>query len=278
MADENEADTRFIKYKLDVVKQSFKRVSQGAAQDNLSQQKLLSIPLSVPSVTKQRRIADKISAYDDMIENNRRRMELLEESARQLYEEWFVRLRFPGHEHTGITDGVPEGWERKKLGDCFTLKRGHDLPERLRVPGDVPVVSSSGITGHHNKKKADGPGVVTGRYGTLGDVYFVESDYWPHNTSLYVVDFKRNSPRVVYWWLKNALATAQSNNAAVPGLNRNVIHAFTLLWPTEQLRFHFDNMVQPIFKQLSVLTSLNETLSSARDILLPRLMSGDVAV
>ena len=98
------------------------------------------------------RIADVLSAYDDLIENNRRRMALLEDAARQLYREWFVRLRFPGHEHTRITDGVPEGWERRKLGDVMTLKRGYDLPEADRVAGDIPVVSSSGITGRLLKK------------------------------------------------------------------------------------------------------------------------------
>ena len=205
-------------------------------------------------------------------------MALLEESARQLYQEWFVRLRFPGHEHTHITDGVPEGWKRCTLGECFTLKRGHDLPETHRVPGDFPVVSSSGVTGYHNEKKADGPGVITGRYGTLGDVYYVQEDYWPHNTALYVVDFKGNSARVVYFFLKHALHRAQSNNAAVPGLNRNVIHTFSIVWPSTRFRDRFDEFVRPVFEQLGTLRLMSQKLRAARDLLLPRLMSGEVTV
>ena len=77
-----------------------------------------------------------------------------------------------------------------RLGDVLTLKRGHDLPESRRQDGDVPVVSSSGITGHHSESKAKAPGVITGRYGTLGEVFYVDEDYWPLNTSLYVTDFK----------------------------------------------------------------------------------------
>lgn len=280
MADEKEADVRFVKYKLDFVKQTFQRVSQGAAQDNLSQEKLLSIPLLVPTVAEQRDIADILSAYDDLIENNRRRMELLEVSARHLYEEWFVRLRFPGHEHTKIVNGVPEGWERKSLGECFVLKRGHDLPEPMRVPGDIPVVSSSGVTGYHNQKKAEGPGVVTGRYGTLGEVHYIDSDYWPHNTALFVSDFKGHSPRIVHACLRYELlrVTAQSNNAAVPGVNRNVIHMFKLIWPSPKLQALLDVYLVPIYRQLTVLRRQIDTLKSARDLLLPRLMSGEVAV
>ena len=111
VADDSRCDIRFIKYQFETIKQHYQQVSQGAAQDNLSLEKLLSFKLSIPSIEEQRRIADILSAYDDLIENNRRRMRLLEESARQLYQEWFVRLRFPGHEHTRIIDGVPEGWK-----------------------------------------------------------------------------------------------------------------------------------------------------------------------
>lgn len=110
--DPKKSDARFIKYLFDaVLKLQYRQVSQGAAQDNLSQGKLLALKFSVPDdVNEQIRIADFIATYDDLIENNRRRIQLLEESARLLYQEWFVRLRFPGHEQAKIIDGVPEGW------------------------------------------------------------------------------------------------------------------------------------------------------------------------
>lgn len=120
------------------------------------------------------------------------------------------------------------------LGDVVTLKRGHDLPETQRVEGDVPVVSSSGITGSHNEPKAAAPGVVTGRYGTLGEVFYLDQDYWPLNTALYVTDFKGNDPRFVAYFLRNALRDLQGDKAAVPGVNRNVLHALEVQSPDPQ--------------------------------------------
>ena len=152
--------------------------TQGAAQDNLSQEKLLSIEFPLPDVDEQKRIADILCAYDDLIQNNRRRMALLEEAARQLYREWFVLLRFPGHEHTRITNGVPEGWERKTLGDRVTLNYGKALQADHRVDGPFPVYGSSGIVGTHEKALAQGPGNV-GRKGNVGSVYWCVKDFYP---------------------------------------------------------------------------------------------------
>jgi type I restriction enzyme S subunit len=115
-------------------------------------------------------------------------------------------------------------WQTYRLGDVITLKRGHDLPESQRQGGEVPVVSSSGITGYHNESKAKAPGVVTGRYGTLGEEFYIEQDYWPLNTALYVTDFKGNPPRFVAYFLQNVLRNYQSDKAAVPGVNRNDLH------------------------------------------------------
>jgi len=123
-------------------------------------------------------------------------------------------------------------WRDTTLGDVVTLKRGHDLPESARQEGEVPIVSSSGITGHHNEPKANAPGVVTGRYGTIGEVYYLDHDYWPLNTSLYVTDFKGNHPRFVAYFLRNALQNYQSDKAAVPGVNRNVLHQLMVRVPT----------------------------------------------
>ena len=122
-------------------------------------------------------------------------------------------------------------WQDCMLGDVITLKRGHDLPEKNRQPGNVPVVSSSGITGYHNAPKAEPPGVVTGRYGTLGEVFFVEEPFWPLNTALYVIDFKENDPRFVAYLLRNTLRNYQSEKAAVPGVNRNVLHTLPVRAP-----------------------------------------------
>ena len=122
-------------------------------------------------------------------------------------------------------------WRNCRLGDVLTLKRGHDLPADSRHEGDIPVVSSSGITGYHNEAKAAAPGVVTGRYGTLGEVFYLEQDYWPLNTALYVVNFKGTHPRFAAYFLRNLLRNYQSDKAAVPGVDRNVLHEIKVRVP-----------------------------------------------
>jgi len=128
-------------------------------------------------------------------------------------------------------------WRTCRLGDVLTLKRGHDLPEHSRQEGEVPVVSSSGITGRHKEAKATAPGVVTGRYGTIGEVYFLQEDFWPLNTALYVIDFKGNDPRFASYFLRNVLKGYQSEKAAIPGVDRNVLHEIKVQLPSlpEQL-------------------------------------------
>ena len=123
------------------------------------------------------------------------------------------------------------GWKECLLGDVVNLKRGYDLPHSARSPGPFPVVSSSGITDHHSEAKVKGPGVVTGRYGTLGQVFFVESDYWPLNTSLYVQDFKGNDRRFISYFLGTLNFGSQNAAGAVPGVNRNHLHAIEVRVP-----------------------------------------------
>jgi type I restriction enzyme S subunit len=135
-------------------------------------------------------------------------------------------------------------WHTMTLGDVVTLKRGHDLPERDRREGPVPIVSSSGVTGFHNVAKAEPPGVVTGRYGTLGEVYFINEPYWPLNTSLYAIDFHENDPKFVAYFLRQVLKGASSNNkAAVPGVNRNDLHALKVNVPIRDVQERIAGML-----------------------------------
>lgn len=112
----------------------------------------------------------------------------------------------------------------KRLGDLLNLKRGYDLPESQRRPGPYPVISSAGITGYHDEYMVEGQGVVTGRYGTLGEMYYVDGKYWPHNTALYVTTFKGNDPKYIYYLLTCLGRIRTSEKSAVPGVNRNELH------------------------------------------------------
>jgi type I restriction enzyme S subunit len=124
-------------------------------------------------------------------------------------------------------------WQRKKIGDLINLKRGYDLPSSNRIEGDVPIISSAGITDFHNEFKKNGEGVVTGRYGTLGEVFYINGKYWPLNTTLYITDFKGNQPKFIYYFLKTLQLERFNGAAAVPGLDRNVIHRVDVLFPKD---------------------------------------------
>jgi type I restriction enzyme S subunit len=124
-------------------------------------------------------------------------------------------------------------WIDIELGEFVELKRGYDLPKKDRCDGSVPIVSSSGESGYHDKVMAKGPGVITGRYGTIGKVFYIEKDYWPLNTTLYVKDFKGNDPLFVYYFLKTISYSDYSDKAAVPGINRNHLHKAKVRVPVD---------------------------------------------
>lgn len=274
----DKADVRFIKYTLDIFKNRYRQFSQGAVQDNLSQEKLLSLKLPIPNLEIQSRIASILSTYDDLIENNHRRIHLLEAAARLVYQEWFVRLRFPGHEHVPVHNGVPEGWEKVPLGNALTLQRGFDLPTIQRVTGNVPVYASTGVTGYHNKAIVTGPGVVTGRSGSLGTVIYAPGDFWPLNTTLWVKEFKQVTPVYATHLLSGLRLEQYNGGAAVPTLNRNDVHRIDIVHPTPTLIERFTEVVEPMYMQIDKLKTYNSRLAQARDLLLPRLMSGKIAV
>jgi len=275
--DSSRIDKRFLFYRLRLEPLK-EKLNTGAAQAQITIDSLKSYMVSIPNLETQRRIADILSIYDDLMENNRRRMTLLEEAARQLYREWFVRLRFPGHEHTRITSGVPEGWERTAFEHALVLQRGFDLPVQAREDGDVPIYGSTGINGFHNKAKAPGPGVVTGRSGTLGEVHYVTEDFWPLNTALWVKEFKRVTPLFSLFLMREMDLRQYNGGVSVPTLDRKTVHRVEVLIPPKNLLTAFDEFVIPLFKQIGNLSFQNKKLRAARDMLLPRLMSGAVEV
>jgi type I restriction enzyme S subunit len=274
IADETKCDIRFIKYTFDTLKRHYQQVSHCAAQDNLSLEKLLSFKIMVPSVQRQASIASILSAYDDAIENNRRRMALLEKAARLLYEEWFVRLRFPGHEHMRIVDGVPEGWERMPLGNRVTLNYGKALKADTRIEGAFPVYGSSGIVGSHEAAIAKGPGIILGRKGNVGSVYWSSKDFFAIDTVYFIT--AEESDLYLYHSLKHMHFI--STDVAVPGLNRDLAYSRHLLVPSKSVLRLFLDAVSPIYQQLDKLDEINQKLCAARDLLLPRLMSGEIEV
>jgi type I restriction enzyme S subunit len=153
-------------------------------------------------------------------------------------------------------------WAETALGSVATLQRGYDLPEDLRVAGAVPIVSSSGISGYHNEARCSGPGVATGRYGTLGRVYFIREDFWLHNTTLFVRDFHGNDPRFVYYLLTSIDLATHSAVSAVPGLNRNDIHRLPVMLPPLPIQRRIAGILGRLDDKIEVNRRINRTLEA----------------
>ena len=125
------------------------------------------------------------------------------------------------------------GWHTARLGEVVTFQRGYDLPYNARKTGAIPIVTSAGITDYHNVPMVSAPGVVTGRYGTIGEVFFITEAFWPLNTTLYVRDFHGNDPRFIYYLLQRFDFRSFSGKSGVPGVNRNDLHEETVLLPVD---------------------------------------------
>lgn len=278
--DSEKADSRFVFFQLqhpDTVGWVEKH-AVGATMLNLNTTILSSVPIRLPTLEIQKRIADILSAYDDLIENNQKQIKLLEEAAQRLYKEWFVDLRFPGHENTKIVDGVPERWSRTNINEILTFHRGYDLTKNEMKAGRYPVVGSTTVIGYHNEFKIKGPGIVTGRSGSLGKYQFIWDNFWPHNTSLYISDYKDHNIFFVYSLLQTVDFASLNNGGAIPTLNRNVLSNIEVIEPTDELQEMFAKIAEAQYRKIRNLEKQNNQLKMARDVLLPKLMSGEVEV
>ncbi len=241
-------------------------------------ERVAKVAVSLPCIPEQEKVADMLAAYDHLVENNRRRIALLGDAARQLYREWFVRLRFPGREHTRLLDGVPEGWERTSFDAALVLQRGFDLPTQDRVPGSIRIYGSTGVCGFHDQARVAGPGIVTGRSGSLGQVVFAPRDFWPLNTALWVREFRRVTPLFALHLMREMDLKQYNGGASVPTLDPKAIHRAAIVLPDRRLVNMFEEAVTPMFSLITTLSEQNEKLRTARDLLLPRLMSGELVV
>jgi len=231
-------------------------------------------PLLLPPLLIQKKIAAILSTYDDLIENNKRRIALLEKMAEEIYREWFVRMRFPGHEKVKFKKGLPVSWDVKRLGDILELAYGKALKESDRTQGNFPVYGSGGVIGSHNKFLAGGPGIIIGRKGNVGSVHWSDLDFFPIDTVYYV---KSNLSKYYLYYLLQSMNFI-NNDAAVPGLNRSQAYSNQLYFPGRSLIEEFADLVKNMFCQKSSLLKKNEHLKISTNMLLSRLISGKLSV
>lgn len=274
----------------------------GAAQPNANAQVLGSFQFQLPSRLEQERIADILSAYDDLIENNRRRMALLEEAARQLYREWFVRLRFPGHEHTRINSGLPEGWAKKSIAhvaDCVGGGTPSTSVLNYWEGGDVTWVTPTDVTKNAHFVLLDSEKKITEAGLQNSSAKLVP----PHAilmTSRASVGFFAVAGREVctnqgfisivphdpifspYFLLHLSERVGEirvmGSGSTYPEVSRGKFREFEVLLPKHALATAFCEQATTFLKQIRIIKQQNDKLRAARDLLLPRLMSGEIAV
>lgn len=238
-------------------------MDSGSAIPSTDRYELYDIDISLPPLPEQHAIAGVLSSLDDKIDLLHRQNKMLEGLAEALWRKMFVKEADPG-------------WKRGKLGDLIELHYGKALKEELRVLGEYPVVGSSGIVGYHNEFLVNGPGIVIGRKGTLGQVNYIEQDFFPIDTT-YFVKSKTDSGRLFfeYFLLKEFSFEEMNSDSAVPGLNREIAQSIECTVPDATPILEFNEWCQPLLVKKLGNDSQIRTLSCLRDTLLPKLMSGE---
>ena len=300
VANEEIADTRFVKYCFDVLQKECKQISQGTAQDNLSWEKLSTIKFLVPPLQTQKRIASILSAYDDLIENNQKHIKLVEEAAQRLYKEWFVDLRFPGHEGVKVVDGVPEGWSRTRLDEVIEFNPKVSLTkERIKEFVPMSALSNTAMildtneityTQSNSGSKFKNDDTIMARItpclenGKIAFVQELKSEEGAVGSTEYIVLRSRLlCPSMVYLLsrMQDFRKYAINNMSGSDGRQRVKVERlmeYEYLKPTNDLVCEFSSKVTPMFKNIKHLSKLNAILREARDRLLPKLMSGEIEV
>jgi type I restriction enzyme, S subunit len=273
-------DGKFLSYffGMEDFKSKIRAVAVGATMPSLNSSIMNDIEVTMPEdLDTQQEIAQILTSLDDKIELNHKMNHTLEAMAQALFKEWFVDFNFPGFDGE-LVDGLPKGWRKGRTDDLFILQRGFDLPAITRTEGLYPVVAASGISTYHHEYKVKGPGVTTGRSGVLGKVYFITEDFWPLNTSLFIKEYKNSTPLFAYHILKGMNLLQLNGGSAVPTLNRNDVHGIECIIPNIEVINLFESIAKSLYQKIFENSLQIQTLTQARDTLLPKLMSGKLEI
>lgn len=279
--DEKQADYRYVYYFLKIQSENLNKLANGGAQQNLNSQIIKRFKIALPSLPVQNHIASILSTYDTLIENNEKRIRLLEKMAENLYKEWFVRFRFPGHENVEMVDGLPKGWKRGSLRNICEFKRGKNITSGEMIEGAIPVVSA-GLepSGYHNEANVRGTSVTMSSSGAnAGFIAIHYSDIWAADCS-YIEEAATPYIYYVYELLNNIRSVINNfqRGAAQPHVYPKDINRIKLVIPTECIRRIADKHLEIIHGHIQNLQHQNTLLARQRDLLLPRLMSGRLEV
>lgn len=294
-------ENRFLFYALQLQLNLLQNLSTGAATKFLTLGIMKEIQIPTVAILNQRKIVEIVSAYDDLIAANQRRIQLLEESARLLYREWFVKLRFPGHETVAVVDGVPEGWEKKTLGDvCDAIGGGTPSTAHSEYwNGDITWITPTDVTRNDclilldSEKKITEMGLrcssaklvppetilMTSR-ASIGFFALINKPVCTNQGFISIVPYQEESRMFLLAHLQERVEEIKSiaTGSTFKEITKKSFRNLSILWPTETTLQQFNNLVYPNIHQVRNIKTQNELLKQARDLLLPRLMSGALDV
>jgi type I restriction enzyme S subunit len=265
-------DNSFLKYALQTNKmqERLSGRSTGTTVTGIKSSELREVEIELPELITQRRIAAILTALDDKIELNRRMNETLEGIALALWGEWFGK-------YASGEEELPDGWRWGKLGNILELAYGKALKAEERIKGSYPVVGSNGIIGYHSDYIVKSPGIVIGRKGTIGSVTWLHENFFPIDTTFFVVDkMGANDLFFHYFLLSKQDFKKIGSDSAVPGLNRSEAYNNETVIPQIEVINHFSRITKPIFDEINLIEKQTRTLTALRDLLLPRLMRGEI--
>ena len=295
VADPEKADVRFVKYYLEILKIRMQGISHGATQDNLSLDKLLTFDFLVPPLPIQRRIAGILSTYDDLIENSLRRIKILEEMARRLYREWFVYFRFPGHQDCRLVESplgvIPEGWEVRKLRDVCRLTMGQSPKSETYNDLGNGMAFHQGVSDFGNRYPTDRLFCTAdGRMAEAGDILFsVRAPVGRMNIANKPIILGRGLSAIrhlqdfqAFLWeqLRSSFTKIDmiGNGAIFASVTKEDMQGIDLLCPPHPLIVAATNYIEPLHSEIAILSQQIPNLRLTRDLLLPRLLSGQIDV
>ena len=289
-------DNNFLYYALKQQLRQLKNFANGAVFDTIILKTFDHIKVTIPSLPTQARIADILSAYDDAIENNNRRIALLEKTAREIYREWFVRFRFPGHENTRFVTELPEGWEIKRIGDVVGVGRGSSprpiTDSKYFLNGNIPWIKIADATkstkfinetkenvneyGASFSRKLPVGSIIIAASGTLGFPIFLGVEGCIHDGWMYFFDITEITKEYLYFVLleMGQYYNSISYGAAIQNINTEIIRKSRIVIPEKSVLKRFSDTILNIDSEIKNLLIQSQNLARQRDLLLPRLMSG----
>ncbi len=269
-------------------KKSMTGTAVGANIQNLSQSRLGNCEVNVPDIETQKRIATILSRYDSLIENYQKQIKLLEEAAQRLYKEWFVDLHFPDHENTKIVDGVPEGWEKKKIGDVVVYYDKQRKPlssmQRMNMEKIYPYYGAAALMDYVDSYLFDGIYLLLGEDGTVITpdnfpvLQYVWGKFWVNNHAHVLRGKDGISTEFLYSMFKEMPIADVVTGAAQPKISQGRLSDKKILMPSLGLIQEWSGIAKHYFGRIRVITEQIRLLTEARDRLLPKLMSGEIAV